>query len=308
MSKPVLVAIGGPTASGKSALAIEVARHFGAPIISADSRQLYAEMRIGTARMQIEEWQGIPHYFMGSHSIFESFDVRDFELGALALLGDVFQAHPVCVVCGGTGLYLRALTEGLHNLPSDEEIRQQLNEELAEKGLIALAEEAAARDAAWAKSADLKNPVRVLRALEVMRIANLPLTALRQQQRTARSFTTLGFTVNPGRERLYANINARTSAMLRQGLEEEARALYPYAHLTALQTVGYSEWFDVFSGKLPLQDAEEIIARNTRRYAKRQLTWFTNQTNYLTINPHDKSEIIKSVEGILGNEPQPPRD
>lgn len=299
MSRPVLVAIGGPTASGKSALAIEVARHFGSPIISADSRQVYTEMRVGTARLQAEEWQGIPHYFMGSHSIFEPFDVRDFELGALALLEDLFQANRVCVVCGGTGLYLRALTEGLHNLPSDEQVRQQLTAELSDKGLDLLAREAAARDADWAKTADLKNPVRVLRALEVMRITDLPITALRLQQRTLRYFTTLGFTVNPGREQLYANINTRTTNMLRQGLEDEARTLYPYAHLTALQTVGYSEWFDVFSGKLPRQQAEETIARNTRRYAKRQLTWFNNQTHYLKIDQQDAVGIIKSVKEIL---------
>ncbi len=284
---PCIVVIGGPTGSGKTDLAIRLARETGASIISADSRQIYREMPIGSAAPTPAQMQEAEHYFVGSHSIYEPFNAGIFAAEADVLLEELIQKNPIQIVCGGSGLYINALLNGMDDLPEvPEALRKALAEELESKGLEALQVELKRLDPVYASTIDLQNKARVLRALELIKVSNKPISALRSEKKGLKSrYTVKELLVNPDREVLYRQINQRTETMMASGWEDEARQLYPMQQLKALQTLGFTELFAHFEGKYSLDETVSLIQQNTRRYAKRQLTWFRNQSHSISIQP-----------------------
>ncbi len=279
-----LIVIGGPTASGKTSLAIETALELKTEIISADSRQFYKEMSIGTAKPTAEELSRVQHHFINSSSITEEYSAGQFEQEALAQLHKLFETNDHVVCVGGSGLYIKALTEGFDALPKQSKaIREQLNEQVNTAGLAALQEELKQKDPEYAQSVDLANPQRVIRALEIIRGTGKKYSDLRKNQKKKRAFTTTYYAIDWPRELLYERINQRVDNMMEEGLLEEVKSLYNVRHNNALNTVGYKELFDYLAGHHSLDDAIALIKRNTRRYAKRQLTWFRRipEINYL---------------------------
>jgi len=296
--KKTLIVIAGPTASGKTAAAIRLAQYFDTVILSADSRQFYREMSIGTAKPDAEELAAAKHYFIDSHSINEPFSVGDFEKQGLALLDELFTQHNVVILVGGSGLYIKALCEGFDDIPqADEGVREQLNTELAENGILPLQEELKSVDPAYYNQVDINNPQRIIRALEVYRSTGQPFSSYRKATTNNRPFNCLKIALDLPREVLYNRINTRVDAMVAQGLVEEARSLLPQRHLNALNTVGYSELFDHFDGKATLAAAVELIKQNTRRFAKRQLTWFRKDQQIHWLTPDEITG--KKIEALL---------
>ena len=278
MSEKVLKVLEGPTAVGKTALAIQWALEHGTEILSADSRQFYRELDIGVARPSPEELALVPHHFIACKSIREYYSVSLYEQEALGLLQALFQKHDVVILAGGSGLYVNALCHGIDDLPDpDPELRENLKKRLAEEGIESLQEELRRRDPVFYGQIDLQNPARLRRALEVCITTGKPYSALRTAPRKERPFRIERYALNRPKERLYERINLRVDQMMEHGLLEEARALHPYASFNALQTVGYRELFDFFDGKISLDQAVTDIKTHTRRYAKRQLTWLRKQ-------------------------------
>lgn len=276
-----LVVIGGPTASGKTALAIEVAQALQTEIISADSRQFYRELAIGAAHPSPEELAQVRHHLVGHRSITQPLSAADFEESALQILARIHQNSDWAVVVGGSGLYLQALMHGFDEMPpAQPELRAQLEQDLANFGLPHLAEELRTKDPEIASDIDFQNPRRVLRALEVVRSTGLPYTHFRKGQQKERPFQIHAFCLMRDRADLYQRINQRTLQMMADGLETEARQLLPYRNFQALQTVGYKELFSFFDGHWDLPTAVAEIQKNTRRYAKRQITWFKSKPAY----------------------------
>lgn len=270
-----LIVIVGPTAVGKTAVAIKLAQKLHTEIISADSRQFYREMVIGTAKPTTEELTQAKHHFVDSHSIAESFSVGDFEKQGLQLLDALFKKHDTVILVGGSGLYIKAICEGFDELPSASiETREKLNLEFSEKGINYLQEKLKAADPVYYNQVDLNNPQRLIRALEVIETTGKPFSSYRKATVNSRPFNIIKIGLNLPREVLYQRINQRVDEMIKQGLVEEVRSLLPYRELNALNTVGYSELFNYFDGKTDLNSAIELIKQNTRRFAKRQLTWF----------------------------------
>lgn len=291
--KPLLVVIAGPTASGKTALAIQLAQQFQAEILSCDSRQFYRELNIGTAKPTPEELAAAPHHFIGHLSIFESYNVSRFETDALELLSALFRQHPVVIMVGGSGLYIDAVCKGIDTLPDpDPEIRDELKSILERDGIEALRHELRTFDPEYARTADLANPARLIRALEVFRTTGIPYSSLLQNQIKPRPFRILKFCLDLPREILNQRINQRVDEMIAAGLLDEARALSPHRHLNALNTVGYKELFAHLDGQTDLPTAIEKIKTNTRRYAKRQVTWFRRDVGYRLIGQEKTEEII----------------
>jgi len=270
-----LMVIAGPTASGKTSISIQLAKYYNTVIISADSRQFYREMSIGTAKPTDEELAAIKHYFINSHSITENFSVGDFERECLALLDELFKQYDKVVLVGGSGLYIKAVCEGFDRLPvADTAIRNRLNLELTERGLMRLQERLKLVDPVYHGTVDLSNPQRIIRALEVFEATGKPFSSYHRSTKNERPFNIIKIGLNWPREILYDRVNQRVDMMVKQGLVDEVKALLPYRHLNALNTVGYSELFDYFDGKTDLGTAINLIKQNTRRFAKRQLTWF----------------------------------
>ena len=270
-----LIVVAGPTAVGKTAAAIELAKQLKTEIISADSRQFYREMSIGTAKPSVEELNAVKHHFIDSHSIIENFSVGDFEKQALQVLDDIFKTHDFALLVGGSGLYIKAVCEGFDELPTaPAEIRERLNREFEEKGITWLQGKLKIADPVYAAQVDMNNPQRLIRALEVTESTGQPFSSYRKSAINSRPFNIIKLGLNLPREVLYDRINRRVDDMISQGLVEEVRSLLPYRHLNALNTVGYSELFDYFDGKTDLNNAISLIKQNTRRFAKRQLTWF----------------------------------
>ena len=283
-----LIVIAGPTASGKTAAAIRLAQHFNTVILSADSRQFYREMSVGTAKPDTEELAAVQHYFINSHSIQQRFSVGDFEKQALALLDELFRVHEVVVLVGGSGLYIKALCEGFDDIPqADEGIREQLNKELEQTGITALQDELKTVDPVYYDEVDIDNPQRIIRALEVFRSTGEPFSSYRKAAISERPFECIKIALDLPRDVLYDRINTRVDTMVSQGLIDEARALLPFRHLNALNTVGYTELFDHFDGKTDLAMAISLIKQNTRRFAKRQLTWFRKDKDILWLAPEN---------------------
>ncbi len=291
-----LIVIGGPTAVGKTTTAIDLAKKLACEIISADSRQFFREMTIGTAKPTPLELAQAKHHFVDSLSIHEDYSVGKFESDTLHLLDTLYTTQDYCILTGGSGLYLNAICHGLDKFPDvDPSYRIELNQELKSKGLEKLVMELQEKDTLYAKRADLANPQRVIRALEIIRSTNQPFSSFLRKEPVNRPFHIFTFQMQMERAVLYDRINHRVDIMLEQGLVEEARSLHPLKHLNALRTVGYSEWFDHFDGLTSESEAIELIKRNTRRYAKRQITWFKNQGNYHPI-VQGKDAVAEIIE------------
>lgn len=273
--KPLLVCIVGATAIGKTSLAIKVANAFSTEIISADSRQFYKEMSIGTAVPTAEELAAAPHHFIQNKSIFEDYSVGDFEREALLKLDQLFQKHQIVVMVGGSGLYVDAVVKGLDSFPTvPSAIRESLNKDLKEKGIEVLQRELAQADPEYFLKVDSSNPHRLIRALEIFRSTGNPYSSYLNKNNGERKFNTIFIGLTAEREIIYNRINMRVDNMIADGLLEEAEKLAPYKDLNALQTVGYREMFQHFEGILTKEQAIEEIKKNTRRFAKRQGTWF----------------------------------
>ena len=297
MSTKRLLVIVGPTGSGKTDLSIRLASHYAAPILSTDSRQVYRGMPIGTAQPTFDQLQAVEHHFIASHDIKDYLSCGEYEVQALARLEKLFAGHDYVVAVGVAGLYVRALCEGMDDLPqADESLREEMDRWLAEEGLGALAEKLRELDPEYYRIVDLNNPARVVRALEVCLQTGMPYSRQRTGIRRARPFEIVKIGVDLPREELYDRINCRVDRMLADGLEAEARALYPYRELNALQTVGYREFFDYFDGRIGYDEAVELIKRNSRRYAKRQLTWFRRDPEIRWFRPDDDAAMINYID------------
>jgi len=292
-----LIVIAGPTAIGKTDLAIKIAQHYHSEIISADSRQFYKEMHIGTAKPSTEELAAVRHHFIDSHSITEPFTVGDFEEQALALINELFEKHDKVVVAGGSGLFIKAITDGFDKLPkAPPELREELNQLFAQKGIETLQQKLKELDPQYSEEVDLSNPQRLIRALEVCISTGLPFSSFRTKETQQRDFNIIKIALNTEREKLYERINLRVDLMVKAGLIEEVKALIPYRNFNALNTVGYSELFEYFDGKISLQQAIDAIKQNTRRFAKRQLTWFRREEGINWFEPTQFQEIIQHID------------
>lgn len=293
MSEKILLVVAGPTASGKTALGIQLAQHYQTEILSADSRQFYKEMEIGTAKPSAAERAAAPHHFVDSLSIEQEYSIGDFERDALAFLDDFYQRQDIAVMVGGSGLYIKAVCEGLDVFPPvPAGVREALMQLLEEEGIEALQAELAAADPVYYDKVDRANPHRLIRALEICRSTGQAFSSFHGKGRQARPFKALTIAINWNRAQLYARINERVDLMIAAGLVEEARSLHVHQQLNALQTVGYRELFDHFDGLTDLDKAIELIKRNTRRYAKRQLTWLRKQEGVHWVDPEAKLEEV----------------
>ena len=273
--KRYLLSVVGPTAIGKTSLAIALAQYFQTEIISCDSRQFFKEMSIGTAVPSVEELLTVPHHFIQHRSIFDTYSVGDFEREAISLLSELFQKHQVVVMVGGSGLYANAVWYGLDDFPEvDESIRITLNTQYQTQGLAFLQEKLRTLDPLQYNQMDVQNPQRIIRALEICLASGRPYSSFLSQKQTQRPFENLMIGLTAPREFVYQRINNRVEQMLEAGLLIEAQKLLSLKHLNALQTVGYRELFDFLEGKTSLEVAVEEIKKNTRRFAKRQYTWF----------------------------------
>ncbi len=291
-----VIVIAGPTAVGKTSLAIQLAKHFGTAIISADSRQCFRELNIGVARPSVEELQEVPHHFIASHSIHEEVTAITFEQYALQTTKALFENHKVVVMVGGTGLYLKAFTEGLDLIPSiDPAIRLQITQSYEQQGLSWLQQQLQEKDPLYSEKGEMQNPQRMMRALEVMESTGQSVLSFRKGEKAERDFTIIKIGLELPKEELHRNINARVDNMIKAGLPEEVKELMPFRKLNALQTVGYAELFDWLDGNISLEKAVEQIKTATRQYAKRQMTWFKKDKEIQWFAPGQVKEMIDFV-------------
>lgn len=286
-----LIVIGGPTASGKTALSVALAKKWNTVVLSADSRQFYKEMSIGTAKPSSEEMQGVPHYFIDSHSVEDEVNAARFANEAEILLSDLFQQYDRIILTGGSGMFIDALCYGLDDIPHDQHIQQQLNQIFDQQGFEPLLQELQEKDPEFYTVVDRNNPVRVIRALEAIRITGLPYSSLRKGEKKHQNYTIRYFVINVPRDLLYERINLRVDQMIEKGLETEAKALLPHRQLKPLATVGYSEWFRYFDGEIDRETCIELIKQNSRRYAKRQITWFKRNEEAVWV-PFGATELM----------------
>ncbi|HYK75692.1 MAG TPA: tRNA (adenosine(37)-N6)-dimethylallyltransferase MiaA [Daejeonella sp.] len=292
MPDKTLIVIAGPTAIGKTALAIRIAREFDTEIISADSRQFYREMDIGTAKPSPQELQAAKHHFINSHSINTEFSVGDFETQALEILSQIFSKHNIAVMVGGSGLYINGVCQGFDELPKAAAgTREKLNQLFQNQGITALQEQLKAADPVYYQEVDIQNPQRLIRALEVWETSGKPFSEYRTRKIKNRPFNIVKIGLNTSREELYQRINHRVDLMIEAGLISEVERLLPYRDYNALHTVGYSELFDYFDGHISLDEAIAKIKQNTRRFAKRQLTWFKKAEDMTWFEPDDYAGI-----------------
>lgn len=299
-SNKYLVVIAGPTAVGKTKLAIELAKHYNSVILSADSRQFYKEMSIGTAKPTEEELSAVKHYFINNKSISELFGAGHFEKEAIALLEQLFKEHQIIFVVGGSGLYINALLHGVDEFEEvPAEVRDQLNNELEQKGLVVLQEELKERDPVYYNKVDIHNSQRVIRALEVCRFTGKPYSSFLKRDQVQRPFTAINLLINTEREILYDRINKRVDQMMKDGLLDEVKTLIPFKNVNALKTVGYKELFDYLDGNFSLEEAVTKIKQHSRNYAKRQLTWFKNQGEFEEFKPEDLEKIKGYIDVII---------
>ncbi len=300
----VLVCILGPTAIGKTALSIAIAKHFATEIISADSRQFYKEMAIGTAVPSKEEFAQVPHHFIQHRSIHDHYTVGNFERAVLNTLKQLFKDNNIVVMVGGSGLYIDAVTKGLDPFPQvDPKIRTQLNQTRAKEGMKVLQEELKQVDPDYFEKVDLANPHRVIRALGVCRASGKPYSSFLGQKKDQRPFKILTIGLIAERPEIYKRINSRVDHMMEQGLLEEARSLVPFKELNALQTVGYKELFNHLEGKWDLEFAVAEIKKNTRRFAKRQLTWFKKDPAVIWMDfEAGEEKVIETIKKQLKTE------
>lgn len=296
MPPKTLIVLTGPTAIGKTELAIEVAKHFNTEIISADSRQFYKEMSIGIAKPTEAELQGVSHHFVGHLSVTDYYNVSRFEQDVLRLLDRLFKKHDYVVMAGGSGLYIDAVCHGIDEFPdADEKLRAKLNKTLAEQGIEALRQKLKELDPEYYKAVDRNNPKRLMRAIEVCMLTGKKYSELRKKESPERDFRILKIGLNTEREKLFERINRRVDKMIQAGLIDEVRSLEKYRHLNALNTVGYKEIFAFLDGIYSREKAIEKIKTNTRRYAKRQLTWFRRDEEIHWYEPAESRWIIDFI-------------
>lgn len=292
-----LIVIVGPTAAGKTALAIRVAKQLNAEIISADSRQIYKELTIGTAKPDEDELRQVPHHFINSHSISEDYDAATFGGEALLKIYSLFETYNYVVVCGGSGLYIKALLEGFDDIPEvPDEIRDQLIEEFENKGMLWLQNRMRELDPEHFKKIDQKNPMRLMRALEVKLGTGKSISEFQKQVVKELPFQVVKIGVDVERAKLYERIDARMDGMISKGLFDEAKNLYAYREKNALQTVGYQEIFGFMDGQYDQAEAIRLLKRNSRRYAKRQLTWFKRDEQIKWFKPDDTNSILEYIQ------------
>tara|TARA_R110002074_G_scaffold74449_2_gene170594 strand:+ start:348 stop:1274 length:927 start_codon:yes stop_codon:yes gene_type:complete len=296
-----LITIVGPTAIGKTSLSILLANYFNTQIISCDSRQFYKEMRIGTAVPEAEELEAATHYFIQNRSIFEDYNVGAFERDALAKLDELFKKNDVVIMVGGSGLYVDAVINGLDHFPKvDKSIRENLVNRLEKEGLTSLQNELKELDIETYNTIAINNPQRVMRALEISIGTGLPYASFKNNPKKKRTFKSIKIGLNGDRQKIYDRINLRVDLMIQNGLIEEVKQLHSNKDLNALQTVGYKELFSFFDGEITKEFAIEEIKKNTRRFAKRQLTWFRRDENILWFDfEEDFQNIISNLEKKL---------
>ncbi len=297
MKEKTLIVLVGPTAIGKTALSIEIAKAFNTEIISADSRQFFMELNIGTAKPSQEEIKQVPHHLVGQLSICEDYNVGKFEIDALEIINRIFTTNNTCILTGGSGLYINAVCSGFDDLPPiDASIRENLNEKLQEKGIEYLQDLLKELDPEYFISVDINNPQRIIRALEVCLSTGKSFSSFRKGQTKVRDFNILKIGLDMERPELYQRINSRVDKMMQLGLAQEVKSLTDYQQKNALQTVGYKEFFDYYDGKNSLDNTIELIKQNTRRYAKRQLTWFRKDKEINWFKPNQQAEIISFIK------------
>jgi tRNA dimethylallyltransferase len=301
-TKKYLIVIGGATASGKTALAIRLAQHFSTEILSADSRQFYREMSIGTAKPSTAELNLVKHPFIDNISIHDAYSVGEYEKQALEVLSGIFKKDKVAIMVGGTGLYIRAVCEGLDVFPEVPlSIRQSLEQLYQTEGIEPLQKMLQNVDSEYFNQADIQNPMRLIRALSVFQASGKPFSSFRKGGSTERSFEPIYIYLDVPRAELYDRINKRVDNMVAEGLVDEARLLLPFKHLIALQTVGYAELFDYFEGKMTLPEAIDKVKQHTRNYAKRQMTWFRKDLHWQKFSPHAFDDIASLIHSKMGD-------
>ena len=295
-----LIIIAGPTAIGKTALAISLAKHFKTEIISADSRQFYREMNIGTAKPSEAELKEVKHHLINSHSVLDQFNAGDFEKESIELINKLFLNHDQVIMAGGSGLFINAVSHGFDQLPiATEEIRNYFNTILEEKGIKFLQDQLKKIDPVYYKEVDIYNPQRIIRALEVFECSGKTFSSLRTNIKKQRPFNIVKIGLNTDRNIVYERINLRVDQMIKDGLIKEVEGLKSFRHLNPLNTVGYSEIFDYLEGKSNREEAIEKIKQNTRRFAKRQLTWFKKSEDIKWYKPDELEPIIQYLNPLI---------
>jgi len=300
LMQPTLIVILGPTGVGKTEISLQLAQYLQSPIISADSRQIYKELKIGTAAPSAEQLSTVKHYFIGSHSILENFSAGQFEQEVLSLLEEHFISNNIGLMVGGSMLYIDAVCKGLDNIPTvDATTRNYWKKIFENQGLEFIQQELKKLDPVYYQQVDLNNHKRILHALEICSMTGEPFSVLRTGEHKKRFFNIIKIGLNRPRQELYARINERVDQMMEDGLFEEAKQFYVYRNLNPLNTVGYKEIFDYMDGKITLEQAVEKIKQNTRHYAKRQLTWFNHDKDIEWFHPDEKEEITRFIQNRL---------
>jgi len=295
-----LVVLTGPTGIGKTAVAIKLAKYFNTEIVSSDSRQIFKELRIGTAVPTKQELSAVKHHFIQSHSITENYNASKFESEAILLLTQLFKNHDLIILAGGSMLYIEAICKGIDYMPdADPEIRTGLKRELENDGIEGLRLKLKKLDPEYYKVVDLKNPNRIIHALEICLMTGKTFSSFRTNSNKNRPFDIIKIGLNCNRNILHDKINRRVDLMVKDGLEEEARSVFPQKHLNSLNTVGYKEWFSYFDGEISRDKAIELVKRNSRRYARKQLTWFRRDSEMKWFEPNQTEQIIKYIETKL---------
>ena len=311
-----LIVITGPTGVGKTEICLQIAEHYGIDIINADSRQIFAEIPIGTAAPTAEQMQRVRHYFVGTHHIGDYYSASNYEQDVLKLVGEIEgqrskdegqgehpspnNHHPIALLSGGSMMYIDAVCNGIDDIPTiREDIRNEMKRRLEEEGLDALLEELSRLDPEHYAIVDRKNPRRILHALEICHQTGRTYTSFRTGEKRKRPFNIIKIGLNRDRDELYERINIRVLDMMEQGLEQEARAMLPHRELNALNTVGYKEMFQYFDGAIPLEEAVRQIQSNSRRYARKQLTWYKRDAEIMWFNPENVNEITNYIDSRL---------
>lgn len=295
-NKPTLLVLSGPTGVGKTNISLQLAEYFMCPIISSDSRQFYRELKIGTAAPTVEQLNRVKHYFIGSHSIFDEYNAGQYELDVIKLLDELFQKHKVIMLVGGSMMYIDAVCNGMDNIPAvDETTRDFWQQKFKLNGLEFIQNELLKLDPVHYQQVDLQNPKRILHALEICSMTGKPYSEFRTGLKKNRSFNILKIGLNRPRPELYERINQRVDEMMQEGLLEEAKQFYEYRNLNTLNTVGYKELYEYLDGNWTLEFAVGMIKQDSRRYAKRQLTWFNRDNEINWFHPDDSEKIIDFV-------------
>ncbi|MFA6127771.1 MAG: tRNA (adenosine(37)-N6)-dimethylallyltransferase MiaA [Bacteroidales bacterium] len=305
--RPTLLILAGPTASGKTDLSIQMAKHWKTEILSCDSRQMYREISIGTAKPEPEQLRKVPHHLINNLSIQDYYSAYKFEQEALALLKKLFLQHSLVIMTGGTGLYMDAIINGIDDIPDpDPQIRASMKLRYDSEGLANLLDELLVLDPDYYAKVDRGNPARVMRGLEVCLTTGRTFSSFRVKQAVLRDFKIILTGLAVPRDELYDRINTRVEQMIGKGLVEEARSMYPFRHLNALNTVGYRELFQMFDGTIDLEEAIRLIQRNTRHYAKRQITWNNRYPQMTYFHPQKGEGIIKWIESVVDGRDKTP--